>query len=142
MSLGGDFSQSLNDAVTRATNRGIVIRGRGGQQQRQRLQLLAVERGQRDHGRRDDVIERVGVVLELRNLRRHPRTGVEHHVRLDRKRHGDEHDQRHVDGVASRGRRGGALSLGQSKCERDGCDERADHERDQQCDQRSAGRDA
>ena len=53
------------------------------------------------------------VVLELRHVPRPVRAGLEHHVGVDRLRHRDEHDQRHVDGVAARRRRSGAAPPGE-----------------------------
>ena len=46
------------------------------------------------------------VVLQLRHLRRPLRARARHHLGLVHQRHGDQHDQRHVDGLAARGRRG------------------------------------
>ncbi len=68
------------------------------------MQLLAGEGRCGRHGRLDDV-RRPFLVLQLRHVPRHLRPGVEHHLGLAHERHGDEHDQRHVDGRAARRRR-------------------------------------
>ena len=85
-----------------------------------------------DHGRRDHEHRRARVVLELRHVRRHLRAGHQHHVVLEHERHRDEHDQRHVDGDAARGRRGRALPAGEPGRLAVRGDAGADHERDAQ----------
>ena len=56
-----------------------------------------------------------GVVVELRHLRRLVRAGLSNHLGLVHERHGDEHDQRHVDGDAAHDRRRRALSPGEPR---------------------------
>ena len=85
------------------------LRDRGRQRQRQRLQRLARPRRRGEHGRLDHEHRRTLVVLELRHLRRPLRARLEHHLGLVHVEHGDEHDQRHVDGDAARGRGARAL---------------------------------
>ncbi len=80
------------------------------------MQLLAGEGRCGRHGRLDDVVRRPYLVLQLWHVPRHLRPGVEHHLGLAHERHGDEHDQRHVDGRAARRRRSCARPPPPSGC--------------------------
>ena len=62
------------------------------------MQLLAVARGTAITVGATTNIRRACVVLELRDLRRPLRPGLVDHVAVEHRRHGDQHDQRHVDG--------------------------------------------
>jgi hypothetical protein len=85
------------------------LRGRGrGEQQRQRLQLLAGQRLGRLHRGGHHLQRRPRHVLQLRELREHLRAGLQHPLGLAHQQHGDQHHQRHLDGLAARGRRRGA----------------------------------
>ena len=113
MSLGGGAYAPLDTAVTQLDHLRRHLRAGRRQQQRERLQLLAGPHRGRDHRRRHHQHRRPRLVLQLRHLPGHLRAGPEHHLGLEHQQHGDQHDQRHLDGVAARRRRRGALPGGQ-----------------------------
>ena len=65
MSLGGSKSTALNNAVANSINSGVTYCGGRRQQQRERLQLLALVDHCGDHRRSHDDLRRARVVLEL-----------------------------------------------------------------------------
>ncbi|CAA9308620.1 MAG: Alkaline serine exoprotease A precursor, partial [uncultured Gemmatimonadetes bacterium] len=86
------------------------VRGRGrGQLQRGCLHLVAGPRQHGDHGGLVHQRRRQVVVQQLGKLRGAVRAGQQHHLGLVHGRHGDQHHQRHLDGLAARGGRGRAL---------------------------------
>ncbi len=89
--------------------RGGHLRDRRRQLERRCLRDLAGPRGRRADGGRHHQHRRARVLLELRDLPRPLRPRLEHHLGLVHERHRDLHPQRHLDGVASRGRGGGPL---------------------------------
>ena len=109
MSLGGGAQHGARHRRHQRDQRRRQLRDRRGQLERERVQLLAGPRRRRDHGRRDHQHRRALLVLELRDVPRHLRAGLEHHLGLEHERHGDEHDQRDVDGDAARRGRDRAL---------------------------------
>ena len=113
MSLGGGADTALDNAVANSIASGVPTRSRPATtSDRERLQLLA--------GPRPRAAITVGATHEHRRAcRRSPtsapastssRPAPGHHVGVEQRRHGHQHDQRHLDGVAARGRRGGAAT--------------------------------
>ena len=110
MSLGGGASSALDTAVGRSIAAGVTYAVAAGNEQRRtratsrrRARRAAITVGATTLERR------ARVVLELRHVPGHLRAGLEHHLGLAHVRHRDEHDQRHVDGVAARRGRGRAV---------------------------------
>jgi hypothetical protein len=100
MSLGGGASTALDTlSVTRSPTAVYDCR-----RQFERTRNSSGARLAGDYGRRIDDDRCAFVVLELA-ASSHLRAGIEHHVGVDDERHGDQHDQRHVDGDAARRRR-------------------------------------
>ena len=113
MSLGGGAYTTLDTAVTQLDQPPASPTRSPPATQRERVQLLAGPHRGRDHRRRHHQHRRARVLLQLRHLPGHLRAGPEHHLGLVHQRHRDQHDQRHLDGVAARGRRRRALPGGQ-----------------------------
>ena len=109
MSLGGGVSSRARHRRQQLDQRRRQLRDRRGQLERERLQLLAGPRRRGEHRRLDDEHRRTLLVLELRHVPGHLRAGLEHHLVLEHERHGDEHDQRDLDGDAARRGRDRAL---------------------------------
>ena len=111
MSLGGGASTALDNAVANSISSGVTLRPGGRQLVGQRVQLVARPGRLGDHGRRHHQHGRPRVVLELRHLPGHLRARLVDQVGLVHQQLRHQHDQRHVDGVPARGRRGrvGAL---------------------------------
>ena len=109
MSLGGGASSALDAAVNGAINRSVTFAVAAGNSNANACNSsparvpAAITVGSTTSTRR------AVVLLELRDLRRHLRPRLEHHLRLVVERHRDEHHQRHVHGLSARGRRGGAV---------------------------------
>ena len=109
MSLGGGASSALDAAVNGAINRSVTFAVAAGNSNANACNSsparvpAAITVGLHHQHRR------AVVLLELRDLPRHLRPGLEHHLRLGVEQHGDEHHQRHVHGLSARGRRGGAV---------------------------------
>jgi subtilisin family serine protease len=105
LSLGGGFSQASNDAVTRLANAGVFVAVAAGNSNANACNTSPAS-APRDHGGGEHERRREGVVLELRLVRGPVRARLGDHERVVHEHDGDEHDQRHVDGRAARGRRG------------------------------------
>jgi subtilisin family serine protease len=99
MRLGGGVSTSLDNAVSNSINSGVSYAIAVGQLEHQRVQLVTRPRRSGQHRRRDDQHRRALLVLQLRDVPRHLRPGLEHHIGLEHEQHRDEHDQRNLDGT-------------------------------------------
>ena len=86
-----------------------LVRDRRGQLEHGRVHDVAGARRGRQHHRRDDEHGRPRVVLELRDVPGSLRAGQRDHLVLEHERHRDEHDQRDLDGDATRDRGDRAL---------------------------------
>ena len=106
MSIGGPPSMPLDTAVGNSIDDARDLRRRRRQRRRGRVRALAVTCTRRDRRGRDDVGRRPAGVVELRRVRRRVRARRGDHLGVEHVRHGDEHGQRHFDGVAARRRRG------------------------------------
>ena len=113
LSLGGGASTALDNAVTAAINKGVtfvVAAGNGNTggkaQPACNYSPARVPAAMRE---RHEQHRRQGLVRQLRHLRGHLRPGQQHPLRLVHGRHGRQHHQRHLDGVAARGGRGRAV---------------------------------
>ncbi len=118
MSLGGGANTALDNAVANSIASGItyaVAAGNGDIFGRpaNACTVLPGPGARRDHRRRHPEQRRLGELLELRHLPGHLGAGRRDHLVLDDQRHRHEHDQRHVDGLPARGRRGGGLPVQQ-----------------------------
>ena len=71
---------------------GCHLRRGGGQLERERRELLAIQGRRGDHGRLHDAHRRPFLVLELRQRRGHLCTGIQYHVGVEHERHGHEYD--------------------------------------------------
>ena len=123
MSLGGGARQALDDAVRSSIAAGVTYALAAGNEQRRtpatprrRAPPTAITVGATTAPTRASSFSNFGT------LRRHLRARARHHVGVVHEQHGDEHDQRHVDGVAARRGRRGAVPAGQP--ERDAGDGR------------------
>ena len=109
MSLGGGADAALDDAVRNSIASGVTYASRRATRTR-RLQLLARRASPRrsPSARRTSTDARASF-SNYGTCARHLRARRRHHLGLEHQRHRHQHDQRHVDGHAARGRRGGAL---------------------------------
>ena len=109
MSLGGGVSSALDSAVNNSINSGVSYAIAAGNSNTNACNDVAGARRGRQHHRRDDEHGRPRVVLELRDVPGSLRAGQRDHLVLEHERHRDEHDQRDLDGDATRDRGDRAL---------------------------------
>ena len=102
MSLGGGVSTALDTAVRNSIASGVTYSIAAGNSNTNAGQLVAGPRRRGDHRRGDDHDRCPLVVLQLRKRGGHLRARLRHPVRVEHQRHGDQHDQRNVDGHAAR----------------------------------------
>ncbi len=115
MSLGGGVSTALDQAVANSISAGVSYAIAAGNSNANACNSSPARVPSGRHGRLDDQHRRSLLVLQLRDVRRHLRAGLEHHLGLEHERHRDQHDQRDVDGDSARGRRSRSLPPDESR---------------------------
>jgi subtilisin family serine protease len=104
MSLGGGVSTALDTAVRNSINDGVTYAIAAGNSNANASNSSPARVAAAITCRLDDDHRRAVVVLELRQRASTSSRRAQHHCRRGHERHGDQHDQRHVDGDAARRR--------------------------------------
>ena len=108
MSLGGGVSTALDTAVRNSIADGVTYAIAAGNSNANASNSSPARVAEAITVGSSTSDRRAIVVLELRQRGGHLRARLEHHLGVVDERHRDQHDQRHVDGDAARGRRRGA----------------------------------
>ncbi len=138
MSLGGGTSTALDTAVANSIADGVTYAVAAGNGNTwgfavDACNVVPVPRRRRAHDRRDRCDRQEGVLVELRELRRLVRTGRVDHLGGVGERHGDEPDERHLDGDSPHGGRRCSVPPGSARRDAGGRAHgapRGDHQRD------------